>query len=183
MATNQKEYRIIINGIEESITLIDSLMQKLQQLEERIDLISKKKVEVEVKVDGIDKIDSSITTAASTPKSKTTSELDKELLKNEQLKNEEYQKELQTIQAIKQENKELVKLNKDIAEGIRNADGSYTNTLAGLRRQLGDMKKELATMDLDDADGIGAMTAEISALNDRVKQMEEDYRHILQKCG
>lgn len=182
MATNQKEYRIIINGIDESITLIDSLMQKLQQLEERIDLISKKKVEVEAKVDGIDKIDSSITTPKKTT-SKTTSELDKELLKNEQLKNEEYQKELQTIQAIKQENKELVKLNKDIAEGIRNADGSYTNTLAGLRRQLGDMKKELATMDLDDADGIGAMTAEISALNDRVKQMEEDYRHILQKCG
>ena len=174
---NQKTYSIIINGIKESINDIDNLLSKLDKLDNKLTQLEDKVVNVKVKENV------TTTTTKQTTKSSSNTALEKEILKNEQLKNAEYQKELQLLQQIKQENKELEKLNKDIADGVRNIDGSYTNTLAGMRRQLSDMKKELSHMDIDDVDGIEEMTLQIKELNDQVKQMEADYGTFSRNVG
>lgn len=41
---NTKEYKIVINGISESINAIDSLNKKLENLEQRINTINSTKV-------------------------------------------------------------------------------------------------------------------------------------------
>ena len=72
--------------------------------------------------------------------------------------------------------KEMQQLEKDIAKGAKTIDGEYTNTLNGLRAKLRDLKADLGTLDLDvDADAFADLTDEISELNDKVKQMEQDY--------
>ena len=80
--------------------------------------------------------------------------------------------------------KEMKELEKDIAKGAKTIDGEYTNTLAGLRAQLRDMKKELSTLDLDvDTDAFADLTDDIKELNDRVKEMEQDYGTFSRNVG
>lgn len=80
--------------------------------------------------------------------------------------------------------KEMKQLEKDIAKGAKTIEGEYTNTLAGLRAQLRDMKAELSTLDLDvDADAFADLTDDIKELNDRVKEMEQDYGTFSRNVG
>lgn len=80
--------------------------------------------------------------------------------------------------------KEMQQLEKDIAKGAKTIEGEYTNTLAGLRAQLRDMKAELSTLDLDvDADAFADLTDDIKELNDRVKEMEQDYGTFSRNVG
>ena len=80
--------------------------------------------------------------------------------------------------------KEMQQLEKDITKGAKTIEGEYTNTLAGLRAQLRDMKAELSTLDLDvDADAFADLTDEIKELNDRVKEMEQDYGTFSRNVG
>lgn len=177
---NQKTYSIIINGIKESINDIENLLSKLDNLDNKLTQLEDKVVNIKVQ----ENVTTTTTTKQTTTKqSSSNTALENEILKNEQLKNAEYQQQLQLLQQIKQENKELEKLNKDIADGVRNIDGSYTNTLASMRRQLSDMKKELSHMDIDDVDGIEEMTLQIKELNDQVKQMEADYCTFSRNVG
>ena len=75
-------------------------------------------------------------------------------------------------------------LEKDIAKGAKTIEGEYTNTLAGLRAQLRDMKSDLSKLDLDlDADEIDDMTQEIAELNERVKEMEQNYGTFSRNVG
>lgn len=174
MANNMKSYSIVINGVKESIESVDILLDKLDKLDKKLSDMEKKVVKVKVE---------ETSSKSPTAKNSGLSAIEKEQLKNEQLKSGEYQKQLQTLQALKQENKELEKLNKDIATGVRNIDGSYTNTLGGLRRQLADMKKELASMDMGDMDSINDFADEINELNQKIKDVEESYGVFSRNVG
>lgn len=80
--------------------------------------------------------------------------------------------------------KEMKDLEKDIAKGAKTIEGEYTNTLAGLRAQLRDMKSDLSKLDLDlDAEEIDDMTQEIAELNERVKEMEQNYGTFSRNVG
>ena len=177
---NQKSYSIIINGVKESINDIENLLSKLDKLDNKLTQLEDKVVNIKVQ----ENVTTTTTTKQTTTKqSSSNTALEKEILKNEQLKNAEYQQQLQLLQQIKQENKELEKLNKDIADGVRNVDGSYTNTLAGMRRQLSDMKKELSHMDMGDMDSINDFADEINELNQKIKDVEESYGVFSRNVG
>lgn len=175
---NQKQYSIIINGVKESINEIDVLINQLDKLEKKLSNMEKKVVKVNV-----EEVQSSKKTKSTPSTNSGLSAIEKEQLKNEKLKSEEYQKQLQTLQALKEENKQLEKLNKDIANGVRNIDGSYTNTLEGMRRKLSDMKKELASMDMSDVDGIENFAIEINELNEKIKGVEQSYGTFSRNVG
>ena len=177
---NQKTFSIIINGVKESINDIENLLSKLDNLDNKLTQLEDKVVNIKVQ----ENVTTTTTTKQTTTKqSSSNTALEKEILKNEQLKNAEYQQQLQLLQQIKQENKELEKLNKDIADGVRNVDGSYTNTLAGMRRQLSDMKKELSHMDMGDMDSINDFADEINELNQKIKDVEESYGVFSRNVG
>lgn len=86
------------------------------------------------------------------------------------------------IKAQNETLKEQKRLQKDIANGAKDVDGEYTNTLNGLRAQLRDMKAELGQMDLGDA-GWKEMQANIKALNEDVKKAEQGYGVFSRNVG
>lgn len=150
---NQKSYSIVINGVKESISEIDILLNKLNAIEKKINELGK---------DGI-KIDT------------------KGLKELEKIKIPEI-----SIEGIETKSlqKEMKQLEKDIAKGAKTIDGEYTNTLNGLRAQLRDLKAELGKLDLDiDADAFEDLTADIKELNDKVKEMEQDYGTFSRNVG
>ena len=150
---NQKVYNIVINGIKESISELDILISKLDNIENRLDALGKQGIKLDTK--GL-----------------------KDL---EKIKIPEISIEGIDAKVLK---KEMQQLEKDIAKGAKTIDGEYTNTLAGLRAQLRDMKAELSTLDLDvDADAFADLTDEIKELNDRVKEMEQDYGTFSRNVG
>jgi hypothetical protein len=150
---NQKVYNIVINGIKESISELDILISKLDNIENRLDALGKQGIKLDAK--GL-----------------------KDL---EKFKIPEISIEGIDAKALK---KEMQQLEKDIAKGAKTIEGEYTNTLAGLRAQLRDMKAELSTLDLDvDADAFADLTDDIKELNDRVKEMEQDYGTFSRNVG
>lgn len=150
---NQKVYNIVINGIKESISELDILISKLDNIENRLDALGKQGIKLDTK--GL-----------------------KDL---EKIKIPEISIEGIDAKVLK---KEMQQLEKDIAKGAKTIEGEYTNTLAGLRAQLRDMKAELSTLDLDvDADAFADLTDEIKELNDRVKEMEQDYGTFSRNVG
>lgn len=159
--SNQRTYKIIINGVSESITEVDVLLDKLDKLDKKLSNMEKKVVKVKVE--------------ETTSTKQSTSALDKEIIKNDKLRTEEYQKQVQLQERLKQENKEIIKQQKEIASGVRDANGEYANTLAGQRALLSEMKKQLASIDLDDTDAFEEMAEEVDALNTKVKELEESF--------
>lgn len=150
---NQKTYSIIINGIKESISEIEILSHQLDEIEKKINGLSKQGIKIDTK--GLK---------------------DLEKIKIPEIS-------IEGIEA-KSLQKEMKQLEKDIAKGAKTIEGEYTNTLAGLRAQLRDMKAELSTLDLDvDADAFADLTDDIKELNDRVKEMEQDYGTFSRNVG
>lgn len=152
---NQKTYNIVINGINESIANVDKLLKQLDALESKISTLSKSG---NVKI-GIGADVSSV---------KQVTELTQE--------------QLIAQEKIKQEQKEQRQLAKDIAQGIRDESGAYTETLGGMRKELSAMKKELSTMDVK-SEGFGELKNNIKVLNDQILDIEKSYGTFTRQVG
>lgn len=159
---NQKEYKIVINGLEKAVSEVDALIKQLNQLEQRLSKVGGKELGIA---------------------SKESTQLLKEQAKLAQLQTEEGRKQLQSLEKIKAENKEIAKVQKEIAQGIREEDGAYSNTLAGKRAQLSEMKKELASMDMGDTDAWSKMRDEVGKLNEEVLELEKSYGVFTRQVG
>lgn len=159
---NQKEYKIVINGLEKAVSEVDALLKQLNELEQRLSKVGGKEISVA---------------------SKEQAALLKEQAKLAQLQTEEGRKQLQSLEKIKAANKEIAQVQKEIAQGIREEDGAYTNTLAGKRAQLSEMKKELAGMDMGDTDAWSKMRDEVGKLNAEVLELEKSYGVFNRQVG
>lgn len=159
---NQKTYSIVINGLEKSVSDVESLLKQLNALEQRLSKVGGKELNVA---------------------SKESAQILKEQAKNASLVTAEGQKQLQELERIKQANKEIAQVQKEIAQGIRDEDGAYTNTLAGKRAQLSEMKKELASMDMGDSDAWSKMRDEVGKLNAEVLELEKSYGVFNRQVG
>lgn len=160
---NQKEYKIIINGLQESVANVDELLKVLDKLEGKIKDLSNKSIKISTdtptKID-IPKVDAS-----------SYQELTKEL-----------QEQLVLNQKLKEQQKEQKQLIKDIANGVKDEEGNYTNTLGGMRKQLAEMKKELSSMDISD-EGFLTLKTRIKELNDEVLNIEKSYGTFTRQVG
>lgn len=173
-----KTYKIQINGIEESITSIDKLINSLKNIEERINAIDSKKLSVGV---------------SSTSNSGTLTEdaaLQKEInkLKNEGVtldakiaatQDEVYKK----VQATKDLYKEAVSDQKTIAAQERLTADAYSNTMQGMKDKLADLKAVINSTDLGDNDGISKLTKEADELNSKLLEMEKAYGQFHRQVG
>ena len=98
------------------------------------------------------------------------------------LQNSENQKALQLLVKKKQETKEQVNIQKQIAQGIRDESGAYANTLQGQRAMLSDLKKQLANTDLNSDDWV-TLRDRVAEVNDKVKEMEESFGVFQRNVG
>lgn len=177
---NTKEYQIKINGITESINAIDSLNNKLQNLEQRINAINTSKV----------------SSAGGSSRSSNTSSLSEE----EQIQREinklkaegekidakiaATQDEIyRRVDATKQLYKETVADQKALAAAERLQADSYSNTMQGMKQHLADLKAVINTTDLGDGDKMKKMTEDANKLNEKLLEIEKSYGQFGRQVG
>lgn len=170
---NTRTYSIVINGVEQSVKAVDSLLTRLDALDQRIQKLQKLNIDLaqtQNRTSGGD--DSAAKSKYDAAKSEAAAQ--KEVADQIALQNRENQKALQLLTQKKQETKEQVRIQQQIAQGIRDEGGAYRNTLQGQRAMLSDLKKQLANTDLNSDEWV-TLRDRVAEVNDKVKELEESY--------
>lgn len=182
---NIKEYKIVINGLEESINAVDSLNKQLDALEKRINALQSKSVNIGVSSTSSSGGRSSNASALSAEEA-TQREINKLKAEGERLdaKIAATQDEIyKRVDATKQLYKETVADQKSIAAQERLVADTYSNTMQGMKAKLADIKSVINTTDLGDSDKIKQMTKEANELASKLKEMKEAYGQFGQNVG
>jgi DNA repair exonuclease SbcCD ATPase subunit len=192
MEQNRKKvYTIQINGLKESVNLVESLNSELKSLEKTIKNLSNSKIKIqsEVNVDKA-KLEKKVVSGNEGDTSNRQQMLDKEreLALQRQITQEikatakaqasvtdEYRKSLE--ETLKQQNaaKEVKQEMTDMLNGARDAAGNYTNTIAGLRAELRNLVNEQKSVDL--------ASEEYKKLDDRILQLTSNLKSLEQAHG
>ena len=187
----KKVYKIVINGLAESVDLVKSLNSELKSLEKTIKNLSNSKIKIqsEVNVDKA-KLEKKVVSGNEGDTSNRQQMLDKEreLALQRQITQEikataqaqasvtdEYRKSLE--ETLKQQNaaKEVKQEMTDMLNGARDAAGNYTNTIAGLRAELRNLVNEQKSVDL--------ASEEYKKLDDRILQLTSNLKSLEQAHG
>lgn len=175
---NERIYKIVINGVEESAKAVDELVKKLGQLEEKINNLSA--ATVNVKVDAEIKADTSSSGGArrSNVEDLSAEERIYEQILNvekklEEARDDEYDDLLQKKQILKETRKER---QAEAAEA-RLAEDNYSKTLDGMRQKLSDLKRVIGnySIELDGQEKFDELVAKTKQLNDEIKAAEKSY--------
>lgn len=176
MAENKKIYTISVNGVKESISEIDALVSKLDNLDSRLKNLASRSVNVDV--GGTQTASRRDNTGALQTEDKLLKEIYSTEQKIEQVRSQEYQ----SLMA----QKDLLKEAKADAEGMaaaeRLAANTYSNTMAGMKAQLKDIKQVMNTTDLGD-EMFGEMTQKANELNQKLKEIEVSYGQFGRNVG
>ena len=150
---NQKSYSIVINGIKESISDVDILINQLETLEKKINGLGKQGIKIDTKaIKDLEKI--------KIPE-----------VSIEGINAKELQKEMKQLE------KDIAKGAKTIDGEYTNTLNGLRAQLRDLKAELGTVDLDL------DADTFEDLTDEIKELNDKVKQMEQDYGTFSRNVG
>ena len=165
-ANGTKEYKIVINGLQENINAVESLNKQLDDVEKRLNAINQKGVNV------------------STPKGggsykgelDAQEKLEKQILATEeklaQVRDENYKKLLH----MKEELKEYTQIAKSQVAAEANQQGLFdTNTMAGMKASLKSIKAEMQMVDIG-GDRFQELTRQANELNNKLKEIEQSYK-------
>lgn len=153
MAQDKKVFEIKINGLEQSIDAVKSLNKELSILDEKLKLLQNAKINIKVqgntpdttktKVSGNTGTDSQVEkqTQQQNALAKLQQQIAQQQAKNAAMVTTEYQQQYQELVRIREANKEVEQIQKQIATGVRDANGQYTNTLQGQRAYLSELQK------------------------------------------
>ena len=174
---NIKTYSIQINGIQESVKAVDALSASLDNLEKKIKSLEGKAVNIGSKVSGGDSKSSS--TGALSEEAK----LEKQIVQLEEKRIAHSKEIYQNYLAAKDVLKEIDNDQKSIAATERLQAKTYSNTIAGMKQELADIKSAMQNVDLSDTDQIEKMAQRANQLNETLKQIEESYGQFGRNVG
>lgn len=181
---NTKEYKIVINGITESVKAVESLNRELASLEARINALNSKAVKISASSTG-----GGYSSGGGGSKSSSKSALSEEEKLAKQIeqidaKRVAYSKEIyQSYLAAKDILGETVKDQKAIAAAERLQAKAYSNTMLGMKQELADIKEAMQTVDLGDTKQFEEMTRRANELNEALKKIEESYGQFGRNVG
>ena len=182
---NTKEYKIVINGITESVNAVKSLEKELFNLEQKIKELESRSVNVRTTGTGGGGAGRS-NAAILNEEEAVQREINKLKQQGAQLDakreaamSEEYQK----VQAIKDLYKETVNDQKALAAAERLQADAYSNTMQGMKQQLADLKAVINTTDLGDGDQLKKMTEQANELNKKLLEIEKSYGQFGRNVG
>lgn len=160
---NQKEYRIVINGISESIGAIDSLIKKINTLEEKITALNKNGVTVNVQQTG------TVNTGSQAQQAQQVAEVQRQITIEIDRQNEELRQQASFIDASKTASNDVLQ----IANAVLGTYGENIAKLDELNQQLAANKK--AQKDVADALKSEAIDAQTAA-ESRQRLLDEELR-------
>ena len=164
-----KEYKIVINGIEESIKAVDSLNSQLDALAKKIKDLQGSKVNV-------------ATGGGSSSKSSADDKLYDKIEQTQERITQANSEDYQILLQKKAELKEIEKTQKAIFAGIQAEGKEYANTLNGQRQRLADMKAALGNIELGSPE-FDKQVQEIDKLNNKIKEIEQSYGQYGRNVG
>ena len=165
----KRTYQIQINGVKESTDAVLALNKMLNELENRMKALESKNI----KISGGGNSKSTLNEEA---------KLEKQI---EQIdaKRETYSKEIyQNYLAAKDVLDETVKDQKTIAAQERLQASNYSNTMAGMKQELADLKKVMNTTDLGDEE-FEKMSKRAGELTQKLKELEAAYGQFGRDVG
>lgn len=174
---NKKIFSIQINGLDESVKSVGALEERLSALQAQINKMKKQGIEIPIEVGGEDlvkemkAISNKIkkTTKGTLPLAEEKEYLN--ALKAREKALEAVNKELgdtgKNLAEFKQETKDLVAQETK----ARNEAKQYTNTLAGLKAELKDLKAHIQNIDFKD-DAYTEVADKIYTITQRLKELE-----------
>ncbi len=174
---DKKVYSIVINGVQESVNAVESLNKQLSELENRIKALEKSSVKINTSSSG-----------GGSAFSGSKSSLNEEEKIAKQIasidaKREAYSKEIyQNYLAAKDVLDETVKDQKAISAQERLQANNYTNTMAGMKQELKDLKTVMNTTDLGD-DAFKQMSQRAGELTNKLKEIEQAYGQFGRDVG
>lgn len=166
---NSRVYSIKINGLTESIDVVDSLLKKLNELEQRINSLSGKTVSIGAGTAS----NGGGGTAELTAQERVQKKIQQTAEKIAEARTSDYQ----TLQKAKSDLKEIERQQKAVAaaQNLAGDEGKeYANTLDGMRQKLVDMKRALGGTEIGGAD-FEKQVQEINTLNNKIKEIEQSY--------
>lgn len=190
MAQDKKVFEIKINGLTETIDAVKSLNKELNSLDEKLKLLQNAKINIKVqgntpdttktKVSGNTGNDSEVQkqTQQQNALAKLQQQIAQQQAKNAAMVTTEYQQQYQELVKIREANKEVEQIQKQIATGVRDANGEYTNTLQGQRAYLSELQKTFNSQEMGTEEWRKAAD-ELLRVRELVKGIEQstgDYR-------
>lgn len=179
---NTKEYKIVINGIQESIDAVKALNTQLDSLESRIKSLEGKAVGIKASGGGSNGSTSALSEEAAIQKeiNKLKSEGAALDAKIAAAQDEVYKR----VDATKQLYKETIADQKALAAQERlTADAYNINTMQGMKSKLADLKAVINTTDLGDSNKIKDMVQAANDLNNKLKDIEQSYGQFGRNVG
>lgn len=170
MADNKKIYSIQINGIDQSIKQVDALSDAIQFLDKKIKELESKKVNLEV---------DTTTKDTSSKDSSRISNLQTEDKLLKQIKNTEEQianarrEDYARLQAEKDILKEITNEQKKRAATERLTANNYSNTMAGMKQELADVKTVRNFTDVTSQE-FDKLTKRALQLTNQLKELGEE---------
>ena len=169
----KKVYQIQINGLKESTDAVEALNKVLGELENRIKTLESKSVKVGASTSGSGSKTSSLSEEA---------KLEKQIEQTD-AKREAYSKKIyQNYLAAKDVLDETVKDQKAIAASERLQAKNYTNTMAGMKQELADLKTVMNGTDLGDEKFV-EMSKRAGELTAKLKELEAQYGQFGRNVG
>lgn len=190
MAQDKKVFEIKINGLTESVDAVKSLNKELNILDEKLKSLQNAKINIKVqgntpdttktKVSGNTGTNSQVEKQAQQQNAlaKLEQQIAQQQAKNAAMVTTEYQQQYQELVKIKEANKEVEQIQKQIATGVRDANGEYTNTLQGQRAYLSELQKTFNSQEMGTEEWRKAAD-ELLRVRELVKGIEQstgDYR-------
>lgn len=175
MANGIKTFKIVINGLTESISAVDALNKQLDSLEQRINKINS----IKITATG----GSGTSSRGSSGVLSDEAKLEKQIEQIE-AKREVYSKEIyQNYLASKDQLNETLKDQKNLAAQERLRARTYSNTIRGLKEELSDIKETMQTIDLGDSAGLEKMAARADEINRKLNEIDESYGQFGRNVG
>jgi len=173
MAKNA-EYSIVINGIKESISAVDSLNKQLDALEQRMDKLASKNINVSTSGG-----DGGARVSALDEEAKMLQQIEQLHQKVAASEKQEYQELLHA----KEELKEYQTIAKSIAAQTNLSQNiNDTSTMMGMKAQLRDLKMAMQTVDVN-GDQFKQWAAEANELTQKLKEAEASYGTFSRNVG
>ena len=189
MAEKKALFRIEINGITESCNVVKDLNAQLKELKKQVKGLENTKIKVAVEtqapkttVQGNDSPKQSQQAQQTSALAKLQEQLAKAQVKAQAQVTDEYKVQYQELVKVNEASKEAEKTQKQIAQGVRDTNGEYANTLSGLRAYLSDLQKTFNQQEIG-TDSWKETQAELNRVRELVKGIEQSTGDFRRNVG